>query len=60
LVRNPDAALGRVAAKAAAKFGIAGTFECLNARGDVLSPETRLADLPDEETITLASELTPA
>ena len=58
-VNNPDATLGSVAVKVAANSGIAGTFECLDQKGQVLSPQTRLADLPDEE-ITLASELTPA
>lgn len=58
-VKNPDATLGKVAAKVAAKLGIAGAFECLNAKQDTISPQTRLADLPDEE-ITLASDLTPA
>ena len=58
-VKNPNGTLGNTAAKVAAKFGIAGTFECLNPDNKPVSPETRLADLPDEE-ITLSSELTPA
>ena len=58
-VKNADAPLGKVAAKVAATLGIAGTFECLDTNSEVISPETRLADLPDGE-ITLASELTPA
>ena len=59
VVRNPDAKLGAVAAKIATKLGLAGVFECINTREEVISPDTRLADLPDTE-ITLASELTPA
>lgn len=60
-VKNPDATLGQVSAKVAAKMGIAGIYECLDPKeeGKALSPDTRLADLPDEE-ITLASDLTPA
>ena len=58
-VKNPDATLGKVAAKVAAKLGIAGAFECVNAKQETISPQTRLVDLPDEE-ITLASDLTPA
>ena len=61
VVRNPNATLGQVAAKVARKLGIAGTFECLNGKSEVLSPEIKLADLPDADSeITLASELTPA
>jgi hypothetical protein len=60
-VKNPNATLGQVAAKVARKLGIAGTFECLNRKSEVLLPETKLADLPDGDTeITLASDLTPA
>ena len=59
VMKNPDAPLGKVAAKLAAKLGIAGTFECLDRNERTISPETRLADLPDDE-ITLASDLTPA
>ena len=58
-VKNPDAQLGKIAANVAAKLGIAGTFECLDRNSETLSPEMRLADLPDDE-ITLASDLTPA
>ena len=58
-VKNPSAKLGAVAAKVAARFGIAGTFECIGKQGEALDPETPLSDLPEEE-ITLASELTPA
>ena len=61
VVKNPQATLGTVAATAAARIGLAGTYECLTATNEVLSPETPLGDLPDEVTdITLASELTPA
>ena len=61
VVKNPHATLGRAATKAARYFEIAGTFECLNSENEVLSPETRLEDLPKDLTeITLASELTPA
>jgi len=59
-VKNPDATLGTTAARIAARLGIAGTFECIGADNHVISPETRLADLPDEAEITLAAELTPA
>jgi hypothetical protein len=59
LVKNPDATLGQVSAKVAAKMGIAGVFECLDPKDNTLSPYTRLADLPDEE-ITLSTDLTPA
>lgn len=58
-VKNPDATLGQVSAKVAAKLGIAGVFECLDQKDNTLSPDTRLADLPVEE-ITLSSDLTPA
>jgi len=58
-VKNPHATLGKVAAKVASKMGLAGSYEAVNKKGEVLSPDTRLVDLPDEE-ITLASELTPA
>jgi hypothetical protein len=60
VVRNPDATIGSVAPKIAERLGIAGTFEVLDAKGQTLSPSTRLADLPDKEELTLASELTPA
>ena len=61
VVKNPQATLGTVAAKAAARIGLAGTYECLDAKNEVLSPEIPLADLPEDVTdITLASELTPA
>jgi len=58
-VRNPDAQLGKLAASVAARLGVAGTFECLDRNSETISPETSLADLPDDE-ITLASDLTPA
>ena len=58
-VRNPDAPLGKVVASVAARLNVAGTFECLDRNSETISPETRLADLPDDE-ITLASDLTPA
>ena len=56
---SPNVPLGEVAASVAARWDMAGTFECLNSKCETLSPETPIADLPDEE-ITLASELTPA
>ena len=59
IVKNPEAELGKVASGVAEKLGIAGAFECLDKSSQVISPETRLADLPDED-ITLASNLTPA
>lgn len=58
-VKNPQAKLGVVARKFAARLGIAGTYECLGPNGEAISPETPLSDLSSEE-ITLASELTPA
>ena len=59
-IRNPEAKLGAVATKVASRFGIAGTFECLDhANGEVISPECRLRDLPGSD-VALAPELTPA
>jgi hypothetical protein len=58
-VKDPQATLGEVSQHVAARLGIAGAFECLDSKNRELSPETRLADLPEEE-ITLATELTPA
>ena len=60
VVKNPNATLGTIAAKAARHLGLAGTFECLDRESRVLNPDTPLADLPADEEITLASELTPA
>jgi len=62
VVRNPEALLGTVAAKVASRLGIAGSFEILDDRSEVLSPQTPLKDLPEREEAeyTLASELTPA
>lgn len=60
VVRNPNATIGSVAPRIAERLGIAGTFEVLDGKGQTLSPLTRLADLPDKEELTLASELTPA
>jgi len=60
VVRNPDATIGSIAPKIAERLGIAGTFEVLDREGVPVSPLTRLADLPDKEELTLASELTPA
>lgn len=59
VIKNPDATLGKVAASVAQRQGLAGTYECLSRDGESLSPDMRLADLPDDE-ITLASDLTPA
>jgi hypothetical protein len=59
-IKNPEARLGDVAERLARRENIAGTFECLNREGQVLSPDCRLADLPTDEEITLAPELTPA
>jgi hypothetical protein len=54
--------LGGVAAKVAGKLGLAGTFECLDRKKNdrVISPETKLADLPEDTEITLADNPTPA
>ena len=62
VVKNPSATLAKVAARAARKMGLAGTFECLSTKSsEVIAPDTRLVDLPADDTdITLASELTPA
>jgi hypothetical protein len=59
-VKNGNARLGEVAARIAKRLSLAGTLECLNRKGEVLSPECRLADLPNNEEIVLAPELTPA
>ncbi len=60
-VKNPNAKLGTVAARVAARLGVAGTFECLNHQtSEVIDPETPLADLPENSEILLAPELTPA
>jgi hypothetical protein len=60
VVRNPEATIGSVAPKIAERLGIAGTFEVLDAKGQTVNPSMKLADLPDKEELTLASELTPA
>ena len=57
--KNPDATLGSIGPHVAKQLGVAGTFEFLDSKNEVLDPDMRLADLPDEE-ITLAPELTPA
>jgi hypothetical protein len=58
-IKKPSARLGRVAAKIAARAGLAGTFEMVAKNGATLDPRMELKDLPDEE-ITLVSELGPA
>jgi hypothetical protein len=58
-VKKPSARLGPVAARIAARAGLAGTFEMVGKNGATLDPCTELKDLPDEE-ITLVSELSPA
>jgi hypothetical protein len=58
-VRNPSATLGTVASQVAGRMGLAGTFECLY-QDQTLSPETPLEDLPDEATIRLSPQYTPA
>lgn len=60
VVRNADAKLSDIAPHAAAKLGLVGGFECLDPAKDneVLSPEMKLADLPEE--VALVSEHTPA
>jgi len=60
VVKNPRATLGKVAALAASHLGIAGTFECMDEKNEVLAPETPLGELPRESSITLLPELTPA
>jgi hypothetical protein len=60
IIKNPEATIGSLAPKIAQRLGIAGTFEVLDASSQTLSPQTRLADLPDGAELTLASELTPA
>ena len=59
-VKNGNARLGEVAARIARRFNLAGTLECLNRKGEVLSPDCCLDDLPNKEEIVLAPELTPA
>jgi len=59
LVKNPDATIGSVSSKVAARLGIAGTFESLRKNGEAIAPDTRLADLPEPD-VYLASDLTPA
>jgi len=59
-VRNPDATVGSVAARYARSAGIAGSFDVLDKNGQAVMPETRLADLPQDAELTLASEFTPA
>ena len=59
LKNSSDATLGSIARKAASKLGLhSGGFQCLDPNNQVLAPDMRLADLP--ENITLAPELTPA
>ena len=58
-VKNPQATLGAVASRLAAKAGLAGTFEMVDKNGLTLDPNIKLADVQTDE-ITLASELTPA
>lgn len=60
VVKNPGATLGSIASKVASKMGLAGTFEMLTPDSKPLSPDTPLADLPADQEITLAAELTPA
>ncbi len=59
-VKNPAATLGSVASRIAAKAGLAGSFETVDKNGVTLDPNLTLADLPQGEEVTLASELTPA
>jgi hypothetical protein len=60
-VLNPQAPIGRVAAKCANRFGIAGSFEIISPRGMTVPADTTLGDLPEEENeYVLSSELTPA
>lgn len=58
-VRNPSATLGTIATQVAGQMGLAGTFECL-LQDETLSPDTPLEDLPDEATIRLSPQYTPA
>ena len=60
VVKKPTARLGSVAAKIATRAGMAGAFEMVSASGATLDPNTELKDLPQDEDITLVSELTPA
>jgi len=59
-VKKPSARLGNVAARIAARAGLSGSFEMVSKSGATLDPNTELKDIPDDEEITLASELTPA
>jgi len=60
-VKNPAAPIGRVAAKCADRFGIAGSFEIISPRGVTVPAETSLGELPEDESeYVISSELTPA
>jgi len=62
-VRNPQATLGSVATQVASRVGLAGTFQCLREDEDgetLLSPETPLDEIPEETTIRLSPQYTPA
>ena len=59
-VKNPSAKLGTVASRLAARAGLSGTFELVNRRGVTLNPDTELKNLPENEEVIMASELTPA
>ena len=59
-VKNPQATVGDVAGRLAAQMGLAGTFELIDKQGATLDPHTPLENLPENEDVTLASELTTA
>ncbi|GIW89858.1 MAG: hypothetical protein KatS3mg109_0290 [Pirellulaceae bacterium] len=59
-VKNGSATVGALASRAAARAGLAGSFELLDDRGATLDPNTRLDALADDQTLTMVSELTPA
>jgi len=61
IAKNTSASIGSIASRLAATHaGIAGTFQILDKNGIALDPNTTLANLPEAEELTLASELTPA
>jgi hypothetical protein len=61
LIRNPKTHVGALAASAASRMGLPGTFEILH-NNQVVAPQTPLEDLPleAEAEVVLVPELTPA
>lgn len=60
-VKNPAATVGSIASRIAAKAGLAGGFEIVEAKsGKTISPDVQLKDIPDNAELALAPEFTPA